>query len=32
MHQGRIFKSGTPGEIEADADVQAIDLGGAHHA
>jgi branched-chain amino acid transport system ATP-binding protein len=32
MHQGRIFKSGTPDEIEADSEVQAIYLGGAHHA
>jgi branched-chain amino acid transport system ATP-binding protein len=32
MHQGRIFKSGTPEQIEADADVQAIYLGGARHA
>jgi len=32
MHQGRIFKSGSPGEIESDTDVQAIYLGGAHRA
>ena len=30
MHQGRIFKQGTPDEIEADAEVQAIYLGGKH--
>jgi branched-chain amino acid transport system ATP-binding protein len=28
MHGGRIFKEGTPGEIEVDAEVQAIYLGG----
>jgi branched-chain amino acid transport system ATP-binding protein len=32
MHQGRIFKSGTPDEIQADGEVQAIYLGGAHRA
>ena len=31
MHQGRIFKQGTPEQIESDAEVQAIYLGGAHH-
>src|SRR6202047_3479161 len=30
MHNGRIFKEGTPREIENDADVQAIYLGAAH--
>ena len=30
MHNGRIFKEGTPDEIERDAEVQAIYLGGAH--
>jgi branched-chain amino acid transport system ATP-binding protein len=30
MHQGRIFKQGTPSEIEADSEVQAIYLGGKH--
>ena len=30
MHNGRIFKSGTPVEIENDAEVQAIYLGGRH--
>jgi branched-chain amino acid transport system ATP-binding protein len=28
MHNGRIFKEGTPAEIEVDAEVQAIYLGG----
>ena len=31
MHQGRIFKRGTPTEIESDPEVQAIYLGGARH-
>ncbi len=31
MHQGRIFKQGTPEQIETDADVQAIYLGGVGH-
>jgi len=31
MHQGRIFKQGTPDQIESDAEVQAIYLGSAHH-
>jgi len=31
MHQGRIFKQGTPDQIESDAEVQAIYLGGARH-
>jgi branched-chain amino acid transport system ATP-binding protein len=30
MHNGRIFKEGTPEEIENDAEVQAIYLGGGH--
>lgn len=30
MHNGRIFKSGTPAEIESDPEVQAIYLGGGH--
>jgi branched-chain amino acid transport system ATP-binding protein len=30
MHNGRIFKEGTPQEIENDAEVQAIYLGGGH--
>ena len=30
MHNGRIFKQGTPSEIENDAEVQAIYLGGGH--
>jgi branched-chain amino acid transport system ATP-binding protein len=30
LHNGRLFKEGTPGEIENDADVQAIYMGGAH--
>ena len=30
MHNGRIFKEGTPAEIEADAEVQALYLGAAH--
>ena len=31
MHQGRIFKQGTPQQIESDAEVQAIYLGGVRH-
>ncbi|SMF54994.1 amino acid/amide ABC transporter ATP-binding protein 1, HAAT family [Tistlia consotensis] len=30
MHNGRIFKEGTPGEIENDPQVQQIYLGGGH--
>lgn len=30
MHNGRMFKEGTPGEIEDDPQVQAIYLGGGH--
>ena len=30
MHNGRIFKEGTPAEIEADPQVQEIYLGGGH--
>jgi len=30
MHNGRIFKHGTPDEIETDPDVQRIYLGGKH--
>jgi branched-chain amino acid transport system ATP-binding protein len=30
MHNGRVLKHGTPGEIENDAEVQAIYMGGAH--
>jgi len=30
MHNGRIFKQGTPDEIEADPEVQRIYLGGGH--
>ena len=29
MHNGRIFKSGTPEEIENDVEVQALYLGDA---
>jgi len=31
MHHGRIFKQGTPSEIESDPEVQAIYLGGVRH-
>jgi branched-chain amino acid transport system ATP-binding protein len=30
MHNGRLFKEGTPREIEADPEVQEIYLGGKH--
>ena len=30
MHNGRVLKEGTPAEIESDADVQAIYMGGKH--
>jgi len=30
MHNGKIFKEGTPNEIESDPEVQEIYLGGAH--
>jgi branched-chain amino acid transport system ATP-binding protein len=30
MHNGRIFKEGTPEAIEGDAEVQAIYLGARH--
>ncbi|MFQ3623309.1 MAG: ABC transporter ATP-binding protein [Acetobacteraceae bacterium] len=30
MHNGRVFKEGTPDEIEDDPEVQALYLGGAH--
>ena len=30
MHNGRIFKEGTPQEIEADTEVQQLYLGGGH--
>jgi len=30
MHNGRVLKTGTPGEIENDAQVQAIYMGGKH--
>ncbi|WP_239451452.1 ABC transporter ATP-binding protein [Elioraea rosea] len=30
MHNGRVFKEGTPAEIENDAEVQALYLGGSH--
>ncbi len=31
MHNGRVLKHGTPEEIENDAEVQAIYMGGRHH-
>ena len=30
MHNGRVLKTGTPAEIENDAEVQAIYMGGKH--
>jgi branched-chain amino acid transport system ATP-binding protein len=30
MHNGRVLKTGTPEEIEGDAQVQAIYMGGHH--
>jgi branched-chain amino acid transport system ATP-binding protein len=30
MHNGRVLKHGTPSEIENDAEVQAIYMGGRH--
>jgi branched-chain amino acid transport system ATP-binding protein len=30
MHNGRVLRSGTPAEIESDAQVQAIYMGGKH--
>ena len=30
MHNGRVLKTGTPAEIENDAQVQAIYMGGKH--
>jgi branched-chain amino acid transport system ATP-binding protein len=30
MHNGQIFKEGTPAEIEDDPEVQALYLGGGH--
>jgi branched-chain amino acid transport system ATP-binding protein len=30
MHNGRVLKTGTPAEIEGDAQVQAIYMGGKH--
>ena len=30
MHNGRVLKHGTPDEIENDAQVQAIYMGGRH--
>ncbi|MFN3643464.1 MAG: ABC transporter ATP-binding protein [Gemmobacter sp.] len=32
MHNGRVFKEGTPAEIEEDAEVQALYLGDGSHA
>jgi branched-chain amino acid transport system ATP-binding protein len=31
LHNGRVLKHGTPDEIQDDAEVQAIYLGGGHH-
>ena len=30
MHNGHVLKHGTPAEIESDAEVQAIYIGGGH--
>jgi branched-chain amino acid transport system ATP-binding protein len=30
MHNGRVLREGTPSEIEGDAQVQAIYMGGKH--
>jgi branched-chain amino acid transport system ATP-binding protein len=30
MHNGRVLKTGSPDEIENDAEVQAIYMGGGH--
>jgi branched-chain amino acid transport system ATP-binding protein len=30
MHNGRVLKTGTPEQIESDAQVQAIYMGGRH--
>jgi branched-chain amino acid transport system ATP-binding protein len=30
MHNGHVLKHGTPDEIEGDAEVQAIYIGGGH--
>jgi branched-chain amino acid transport system ATP-binding protein len=32
MHNGRVLKHGTPGEIENDGEVAAIYMGGGRHA
>jgi branched-chain amino acid transport system ATP-binding protein len=31
LHNGRLLKHGTPGEIENDAEIQAIYMGGGRH-
>jgi branched-chain amino acid transport system ATP-binding protein len=31
MHNGRVLKHGSPAEIEDDAEVQAIYMGGKQH-
>ena len=31
MHNGHVLKHGTPAEIEGDAEVQAIYIGGGRH-
>ena len=30
MHNGRVLRHGTPGEIESDPQVQALYMGGRH--